>query len=77
MIMTLDVAKVLSNESDSVSFKNGIMSFHWGGSGRSQRATVGVKKAGIIRESRSPYVSPIVIVRKKNGTLRMCMDYMT
>ena len=32
-------------------------------------------QAGIISESRSPYASPIVIVRKKNGTIRMCIDY--
>ncbi|XP_057684821.1 uncharacterized protein LOC130911119 [Corythoichthys intestinalis] len=32
-------------------------------------------KAGIIKESRSPYASPIVVVRKKNGTVRMCIDY--
>ncbi|KAK3518760.1 hypothetical protein QTP70_011566 [Hemibagrus guttatus] len=31
--------------------------------------------AGIIKESRSPYASPIVIVRKKNGKVRMCIDY--
>uniref|UniRef100_A0A1A7ZLV7 Gypsy retrotransposon integrase-like protein 1 n=1 Tax=Nothobranchius furzeri TaxID=105023 RepID=A0A1A7ZLV7_NOTFU len=31
--------------------------------------------AGIIKESRCPYASPIVIVRKKNGTIRMCIDY--
>lgn len=28
--------------------------------------------AGIIKESRSPYASPIVVVRKKNGNVRMC-----
>ncbi|XP_034560089.1 uncharacterized protein LOC117827597 [Notolabrus celidotus] len=33
--------------------------------------------AGIIKESRSPYASPIVIVRKKNGDVRMCIDYRT
>ena len=32
-------------------------------------------QAGIIKESRSPYASPIVIVRKKNGAVRMCIDY--
>lgn len=34
-----------------------------------------LKRAGIIKESRSPYASPIVIVRKKNGSIRMCIDY--
>ncbi len=33
--------------------------------------------AGIIQESRSPYASPIVIARKKNGAVRMCIDYRT
>lgn len=32
-------------------------------------------QAGIIKESRSPYASPIVVVRKRNGTIRMCIDY--
>lgn len=29
----------------------------------------------VIRESNSPYASPIVIVRKKDGTIRLCVDY--
>lgn len=32
-------------------------------------------QAGIITESRSPYASPIVVVRKKTGAIRMCIDY--
>ncbi|XP_048108990.1 uncharacterized protein LOC125300872 [Alosa alosa] len=33
--------------------------------------------AGVIQESRSPYASPIVVARKKNGNVRMCIDYRT
>uniref|UniRef100_A0A8C7YJX3 Gypsy retrotransposon integrase-like protein 1 n=1 Tax=Oryzias sinensis TaxID=183150 RepID=A0A8C7YJX3_9TELE len=32
-------------------------------------------QAGVIRESESPFASPIVVVRKKNGDVRLCIDY--
>ncbi|KAL7831312.1 hypothetical protein SRHO_G00308150 [Serrasalmus rhombeus] len=42
-----------------------------------RRQVQGPLAAGIIKESRSPYASPIVLARKKSGQLRMCVDYRT
>lgn len=32
-------------------------------------------KRGVIRESASPYASPIVLARKKTGEIRLCVDF--
>lgn len=34
-----------------------------------------MEAAGVIRPSKSPYASPVVIVTKKDGSLRLCIDY--
>ena len=35
----------------------------------------GLLKQGVVEDSVSPYAAPIVIVRKKDGSLRLCVDY--
>jgi len=32
-------------------------------------------KSGFIQESKSPFGAPILFVKKKDGTMRMCIDY--
>ena len=33
------------------------------------------ERNNIVRESQSPYANPILLKKKKNGELRMCVDY--
>ena len=35
----------------------------------------GLLEKGVVVESHSPYAAPIVVVRKKNGDVRLCVDY--
>ncbi|KMQ85294.1 reverse transcriptase family protein, partial [Lasius niger] len=34
-----------------------------------------MKSQRVIEESRSPWTSPVVLVKKKNGSFRFCVDY--
>ena len=40
-----------------------------------RKAIEQMKQQGVIRESQSPWSSPIVLVRKKNGKVRPCIDF--
>ena len=40
-----------------------------------QRAITEMSEQGVIEPSTSPWVSPMVLVRKKNGDVRFCVDY--
>ena len=40
-----------------------------------KKAIEDLLEKGVIRKSTSPWASPIVLVRKKNGTVRPCVDY--
>lgn len=40
-----------------------------------ERLIQDVLKCGVITKSRSPYVAPVLLVRKKDGSFRLCIDY--
>lgn len=40
-----------------------------------RKLLVAMEAAGVIRPSKSPYASPVVILTKKDRSLRLCMGY--
>ena len=40
-----------------------------------ERLTQYLLKCGVISKRRSPYAAPVVLVRKKDGYFRLCLDY--
>ncbi|XP_011858923.1 PREDICTED: uncharacterized protein LOC105556439 [Vollenhovia emeryi] len=43
--------------------------------GKVERMIEDMRKQGVIEESQSPWISPAVLVKKRNGALRFCVDY--
>lgn len=43
--------------------------------GKVDRIIEDMKKQDVIEESQSPWVSPSVLVRKRDGIIRFCVDY--
>lgn len=40
-----------------------------------RKLLIEMEATGVIRPSKSPYASPVVVVTKKDGSLRLCIDY--
>ena len=40
-----------------------------------KEAVENMSLSGVVRESKSPYASPVMLVRKKDGNLRVCVDF--
>ena len=40
-----------------------------------ERLSQGLLKCGVISKRKIPYVTPVVLVRKKDGSFRLCIDH--
>ena len=40
-----------------------------------ERLTIELLDIGVITESKSPYATPVVLARKKDGSFQLCVDY--
>lgn len=61
--------------SDETPFKHRARPIHPNDLEAVRKHLLELRQAGVIRESTSPFSSPIVVVRKKNGDVRLCVDY--
>ncbi|CAK9809163.1 Retrovirus-related Pol polyprotein from transposon 297 [Anthophora quadrimaculata] len=75
-----NVRSIITGEMNITTVGNKVINYHPYRLSFSERETViniidNLLQNGIIRESTSPFTSPIVLVKKKDGSTRMCVDY--
>lgn len=78
MIWILDIHKKMKHcikLHDESPFKHRARPIHPRDIGAVRKHLQELLLSGVIRESESPFSSPIVVVRKKNGDVRLCIDY--
>ncbi len=61
--------------SDETPFKHRVRPIHSHDVDAVRKHLQELLEAGIIRESESPFSSPIVVVRNKNNSVRLCIDF--
>lgn len=61
--------------SDNTPFKQGARPIHPQDVDAVKKHLRELLDSGVIRESESPFASPIIVVRKKNGTVRLYIDF--
>lgn len=61
--------------SDETPFKHRARPIHPNDLEAFRKHLLELQQAGVIHESSSPFSSPIVVVRKRNGDVRLCIDY--
>lgn len=74
-IKILDKTKKLSGYSMQIVLKNNTRRLSYKEKYEVQKTINELLEQGVIQPSNSEYASPVVLVRKKNGKLRMCVDY--
>ncbi|KAL0187224.1 hypothetical protein M9458_018894, partial [Cirrhinus mrigala] len=70
-----DKVKHHINLSDNTPFKQRARPIHPQDVDAVRRHLKELLDAGVIRESESPFASPIVVVKKKNNDVRLCIDF--
>lgn len=63
------------NTGDSIPLRQPPLKVPLAFEGEEKKVIDTMQKQGIIQKSTSPWASPIVLVKKKNGKLRPCIDY--